>query len=105
MLMMGAPHEVSLQRIQQELEALPDVRNIHHVHVWRMSGQDIHFEAHVDVADMPVSACQQISTQIKETLHDLYEITHVTLQFECNVCELKGVIYNHQSTQEEDSHA
>lgn len=61
MLMMDASETVSLQRVQQELEAVPGVQNIHHVHVWRMNEQDIHFEAHVDVEDMPVSACQQIS--------------------------------------------
>lgn len=95
-LLMGAPETVSLQRVQQELEAVPGVQNIHHVHVWRMNEQDIHFEAHVDVEDIPVSACQQISKQIEDKLHDLYEITHVTLQFECNRCELKGLVYNHQ---------
>ncbi|MDY0094433.1 MAG: cation diffusion facilitator family transporter [Candidatus Vecturithrix sp.] len=95
-LLMGAPETVSLQRVQQELEAVPGVQNIHHVHVWRLNEQDIHFEAHVDVEDMPVSACQQISKQIEDKLHELYEITHVTLQFECNRCELKGLVYNHQ---------
>jgi cobalt-zinc-cadmium efflux system protein len=100
-LLMGAPATMSLQRVQQELEVVPGVQNIHHVHVWRMNDQDIHFEAHVDVADMLVSQCQQISRQIEDKLHDLYEITHVTLQFECNSCELKGLVYNHQQTREE----
>lgn len=95
-LMMGAPEDLSLQHVQRELEAVPGVQNIHHVHVWRMNDHDIHFEAHVDVADMPVSQCQQITRQIEEKLHDLHEITHVTLQFECNACSVKGLLYNHQ---------
>ncbi len=102
---MGAPDDVSLQRIQQELEALPDVQNIHHAHLWRMNDQDIHFEAHVDVADMPVSQCRQISRQIEDKLRELHEITHVTLQFECNACELKGLVYNHQQSKEDIAHA
>jgi cobalt-zinc-cadmium efflux system protein len=36
-LLMGAPETVSLQRVQQELEAVPGVQNIHHVHVWRLN--------------------------------------------------------------------
>ena len=95
-LMMGTPEDLSLQHIQRELEAVPGVRNIHHVHVWRLNDHDIHFEAHVDVEDMPVSQCQQISRQIEEKLHELHEITHVTVQFECNACSVKGLVYNHQ---------
>ena len=45
---------------------------------------------------MPVSQCQQITRQIEEKLHDLHEITHVTLQFECNACSVNGLLYNHQ---------
>lgn len=95
-LMMGTPEDLSLQHIQRELEAVPGVRNIHHVHVWRMNDHDIHFKAHVDVEDMPVSQCQQITRQIEEKLHELHEITHVTVQFECNACSVKGLVYNHE---------
>ena len=99
-LMMGTPEAISLQRIQRELEALPGVEDIHHVHVWRMNERDIHFEAHIDVKDMPVSECAQISARIEEKLYELYKINHVTLQFEYNSCELKGLVYNHQHDQE-----
>ena len=102
-LLMGAPESVSLQRVRQELESVPGVQNIHHVHVWRMNDQDIHFEAHVDVEDMPVSACRRISAQIEEKLHDLYEITHVTLQFECNTCTHKELVYHHHDHHDKES--
>lgn len=94
-LMMGTPGTISLPQLQQGLEHLPGVENIHHVHVWQMSEHDIHFEAHVDVTDRLVSDCTSLSTQIEKTLHDLYHITHVTLQFESNRCTHKELVYHH----------
>ncbi|MBD3307789.1 cation diffusion facilitator family transporter [candidate division KSB3 bacterium] len=93
-LMMGTPEMVSLDRVRQEVEAIPRVHNIHHVHVWRMNEQDIYFEAHVDVEDMPVSETKEVSAAIEAKLHELYEIHHMTLQFECDACEQKGLVYD-----------
>lgn len=97
-LLMGAPGAISLIAMQQELERLPGVENIHHVHVWQMSEHDIHFEAHVDVTDRLVSECAPLSAQIQKRLYDLYHITHVTLQFECNTCTSKELVYNREES-------
>lgn len=91
-IMMSTPEEINVNEIQNAIEAIPGVRNIHHVHVWRLNDSDIHFEAHVEVDDVPVSRTGEIQTKIQEFLRDKYNVAHTTLQFECDSCQKKGLV-------------
>lgn len=91
-LMMGAPESVCIEEIQKELESLPGVNNIHHVHVWRLNEQNIHFEAHIEVEDMMVSETDRLSDIIEEKLKHHHGITHTTLQFEAGKCDSKKLV-------------
>jgi cobalt-zinc-cadmium efflux system protein len=85
-LLMSAPDDVPVRDIQAALEALPGVRNVHHVHLWVLNDLDIHLEAHVDIADRAVSQTAPLNAQIEELLRARWGVTHVTLQFECGRC-------------------
>lgn len=91
-IMMSSPAEIDMKELQQAVEAVPGVRNVHHVHLWKMNDSDIHFEAHIDVDDVPVSRTAEIRGAIERSLHDKYDINHTTLQIECDSCEKKGLI-------------
>lgn len=91
-LMMGSPQSISIINIQDDLHAIEGVKNIHHVHIWRLSEKTVHFEAHVDVDDMLVSETNPLSCTIEEKLKNHYGISHVTLQFESGKCDTKGLI-------------
>ncbi len=91
-IMMSSPPEIDLTVVQKAVEAVPGVKNIHHVHIWRLNDSDIHFEAHVDVDDLPVSGTEKIREEIERCLHDAYDITHTTLQFECDSCKTKRLV-------------
>ena len=91
-LMMGAPESVSIESIRRDLEDIPGINNIHHVHVWRLSEKDIHFEAHIDVEDMKVSETTDLSCKIEEKLKHNHGVTHVTLQFESDKCVSKKLV-------------
>ena len=63
---------------------------MHHAHVWSVSMDDIHFEAHLNVSrDMPVSETCLLKNQIEKLLKKRFGITHSTLQFEYDSC--KGI--------------
>lgn len=89
-LMMGTPEHISISDIQKQIEDLPGINNIHHVHIWRLNEKEIHFEAHVDVEDMPVSETDRLCNIIEEKLKRHHDITHVTLQFEAGKCQSKA---------------
>ncbi len=91
-LMMGAPENISINDIETELMTIEDIKNIHHVHFWKVNEKDIHFEAHVKVKDMMVSNTEDLLEKVENILHDEFEIGHVTLQFECDRCDTDELI-------------
>jgi cobalt-zinc-cadmium efflux system protein len=91
-IMMSTPPDIDINEVQRALEAVPGVKNIHHVHIWKMNDSDVHFEAHIDVDDVPVSRTTDIRGGIERCLHDTYDINHTTLQFECDSCSTKGLV-------------
>ncbi len=95
-LLMSAPDDVPVREIQEALEALPEVRNVHHVHLWVLNDESIHLEAHVDITDRPVSETAPLGEKIEELLREKWGVTHVTLQFECGCCgEKPALVVNH----------
>ena len=91
-MMMSSPEGVDLNELKFIVETIPGVKNIHHVHIWKLNDNDTHFEAHIDVEDMFVSKTAEIQKLIEHELHDKYEINHTTLQFECDKCDNKTII-------------
>ena len=91
-VMMSTPLDIDIGDVQRTLEAIPGVKNIHHVHLWKMNDTDTHFEAHIDVDDVPVSRTADIRVAIEHRLHDAYNINHTTLQFECDSCSTKNLV-------------
>lgn len=91
-LLLCAPAGIALPEIRQSLQTLPGVRDIHHVHLWGVDDQDTHFEAHIEVDDMPVSQTEPLLDAIEQRLHDQFGINHVTLQFEVDRCTEKGLV-------------
>ena len=91
-ILMASPAYLSLQAIQRELESIPGVRNIHHVHVWRLGENDVHFEAHVEVEDMRISETSRLLKKMETLLRRRFRISHVTLQFESDICKEKQLV-------------
>lgn len=92
MMMMATPANISIEDVSAEIKNIENVINIHHVHLWQLNEHDIHFEAHVDVMDMPVSESQKILSEIESRLHEKFDINHVTAQFECDACDFKSLV-------------
>lgn len=95
-LMEGAPLNISIEEIQEEVEKFVEVENIHHIHLWMVGDNDAHLEAHVNVNDMKVSESDSLRVKIEKALHDKFGIEHITLQFECNQCPESGLIGQHK---------
>lgn len=88
-ILMQSAAELDYGAMQREIEALPEVRNIHHVHTWMANEETIHFEAHIEMDDRLLSAVCAVSDRIEGILKERYGIAHVTLQFETDRCREK----------------
>ncbi|MRT94673.1 cation diffusion facilitator family transporter [Ancylomarina sp. 16SWW S1-10-2] len=84
-LMQFAPSKINLEDINRELQNIPEVTNIHHVHVWQLDDKQINLEAHISFKkDLSLSQVDEILHHIKHVLDDKFDINHVTLQPEIN---------------------
>lgn len=82
-LMQAAPREIELRLIHQEIEKLPEVSNAHHIHIWKLTDNLIHFECHIDLEkDQKVSDTTILCQRIEKLLLEKFNINHVTIQFE-----------------------
>ena len=54
-VMMSSPEGIDLNELKRLVESISGVKNIHHVHLWKLNDNDTHFEAHIEVEDMAVS--------------------------------------------------
>ena len=90
--MQSVPEHVDLKAVVSDIQKIKDVERVHHVHVWSLDEQNIHFEAHVNIRDMLVSETKTILDEIEHTLKEKHQINHVNIQFEYNCCEDVGII-------------
>lgn len=94
-LMQSTPESLNLNQIKEEIDAIPEVSNIHHIHAWNLNDQEIHFEGHLDLKnDMKMSETEVIRKKVENLLRDRYHITHITLQLEHCCCDDAGMIHN-----------
>jgi len=82
-LMQMAPAELDIQKIETRLMQVEGLKNVHHIHVWNLTDKILHFECHLTLKnDLYVSETGLIFRQIRQILHDEFDVEHVTLQFE-----------------------
>lgn len=82
-LLQSTPRDVSHERIAQVLaEAIPEVRGVHHIHVWELTSKMYVMTAHVAVEDMPLSQAERIRARIFNLLARRFSITHASLELE-----------------------
>jgi cobalt-zinc-cadmium efflux system protein len=92
-LMQSTPENLNLDEIRILLEKHPMIKNIHHVHCWRLQDHDILFEAHIETSeDLLLSNSNKLLKEVEEILRQKFHITHTTLQIEFNVCGDKAMI-------------
>ena len=95
-LMEGAPPDISLDQIKNEVEKFHQVSDIHHIHLWMVGDNDVHLEAHVNVGDMKISESDLLRSEIERMLGAVFGIRHITLQFECQQCLEEGILGQHK---------
>ncbi|MBF0461987.1 MAG: cation transporter [Magnetococcales bacterium] len=90
-LMMGSPKDISPDTVVAALRNIPGVNAIHHVHMWMLDDNNVHFEGHVEVDDMLLSRTVPLRQLIHELLEQHFGVQHVVLQFEVEGCSTTAV--------------
>lgn len=92
-LMQAAPRHMNAEKINQRISQLPEVKNIHHVHIWSLDDHENYFEAHVNLTDdLKLSQTTPLKHKIEKILKNEFALHHITLQLEYEACEDMSLI-------------
>lgn len=82
----GVPREVNMDEVRNAILGFPDVCEVHHIHVWAISTNDVALTAHVVVDS--VGQMKLLKPELRRKLKTM-GITHCTLEFEEHgeICE------------------
>jgi cobalt-zinc-cadmium efflux system protein len=91
-LLEGTPQEIDINKLRKDLSlAIPEVRNVHHVHVWQIGEQRL-MTMHVQV--VPPHDHDGLLARIQLHLANKYKIGHSTIQMEFGACEMYDCTLN-----------
>ncbi len=87
-LMLFTPGTVKVKEIVEAITKIEPIKNVHHVHVWQLNEDEIHFEAHIDFSeDISLSEFDVILEKIEEEVYHNHGINHVNIQPEFGKCD------------------
>lgn len=83
LLMDSAPKDFDFDRMVEAVQAVDGVRDLHHVHLWRLDEARTALEAHVVIgAEQDWAAAETIKQKVKELLTNEFDVDHATLELE-----------------------
>ncbi|NEW84798.1 MAG: cation transporter [Mariniphaga sp.] len=92
--MQFTPSEISIKEIAAEITKIQGIKNIHHVHAWKLDDHEMIFEAHLDLdGDYTISHFELILAKV-ETILQLHDIHHFNIQPEWDRNDEKMLINN-----------
>lgn len=92
-LMLFSPPGIPIEKIVDRISILPEIRNVHHVHIWQLNEDEIHLEAHIDFHhNINLTEFERILEKIEQLLYKDFGINHVNIQPEFNRDDNKDMI-------------
>lgn len=79
-LMEGTPEQIELNEVKDEIMKIPEVKDVHDVHVWSITSGVLMFTGHIAVEG--AGAHDRVLHKAQRVLHDRFGIDHSTLQVE-----------------------
>ncbi|RLA44740.1 MAG: cation transporter, partial [Gammaproteobacteria bacterium] len=77
----SVPEGINIEAIKNYLSGLPQVSQVHDLHVWAISTTEVALSAHLFIADSDQLPGNFLS-RIQQQLHDEHGIEHATIQLE-----------------------
>jgi cobalt-zinc-cadmium efflux system protein len=79
-LTLASPEGVDTAEVLGAMRSAPGVRDVHHLHVWRMDEHEAALEAHVVLSgERPA---QEVRLALRDLLSERFGLAHTTLQIE-----------------------
>jgi cobalt-zinc-cadmium efflux system protein len=91
-LIEGVPEGVSLNKVGEAMSSVPDVTEVHDLHVWSICSGHTALSAHVVVCEEAQLNTSPVMDELKHRLCDRFNIEHTTIQFEVANCGQGDVV-------------
>jgi len=86
-LLEGVPRGLHVGEVRDAMASLTGIVAVHDLHVWTIGTGGRALSAHVLVDDRQVSEATHILQAVDAMVRERFNVSHVTLQFECENCE------------------
>lgn len=86
-LLESTPRHVDTLEMIDSLRCVPGVKDVHDVHVWSITPELHAMSCHVLIDDLYTSEATGIRQKVEDVLQSKFNITHTTLQMECQKCD------------------
>jgi cobalt-zinc-cadmium efflux system protein len=81
MLMLFTPEHLEINEIIAAVHQKTGIHQLHHIHLWHLNDNELHFEAHLDCKEnITISEFNAIVSNIEEVLWHQFQINHCTIQ-------------------------
>lgn len=81
------PRDIDIDILKQDVEKVPGVRDFHEIHIWTITSGRRALSGHILTENIPTRESQKILCAVREVLVKTFNITHTTLEVECDRCE------------------
>lgn len=85
-LLDAVPKDVDLEEVQKAVKKIAGVKDLHHIHLRALASGIYALSAHVLIDDIQMSHTGQIIQDINRLLSERFQISHTTIQLECENC-------------------
>jgi cobalt-zinc-cadmium efflux system protein len=83
-LLQGTPSQMETEQVRKRLIELPDISNIHDIHIWTLDGLYHVATLHIEVSrELSLTETEELKSRVREELEHLH-IEHATLEIELN---------------------
>lgn len=82
LFLQSVPDETLVENLTQYLKSLPQIEDLHHLHLWSLDGERHVLTVHLKLAS-PLDAAEQLA--LKNTLHEnlhQFDLAHTTIELE-----------------------
>jgi cobalt-zinc-cadmium efflux system protein len=86
-LLEAVPGHIQMDEVGIVMMDIPGVRDVHDMHIWTITSGIHALSAHILIEDQTIAGSAEIVRVVERELARRFNITHTTLQLECEKCD------------------
>jgi cobalt-zinc-cadmium efflux system protein len=90
-LLESVPAHINIDEVADQIQKIEGVREAYHIHIWTITSGVYAMSAHLVIDDQLVSRNKELLERVSAVVADKFKVMHVTIQIECERCDLTSV--------------